>query len=76
MSKNLFPPNGGNPLSSPGLKVGASRGLLVKLVQILIPADDLNRLNDLLTQTEWAKSASDRNQIIQVMSVAFSESPD
>ena len=38
MSKNLFPPNGGNPLSSPGLKPGtapglpkgrASRGLLV-----------------------------------------------
>jgi hypothetical protein len=29
MSKNLFPPNGGNPLSSPGLKAGASRGLLV-----------------------------------------------
>ena len=29
ISKNLFPPNGGNPLSSPGLKAGASRGLLV-----------------------------------------------
>lgn len=31
MSKNLFPPNGGNPLSSPDLKSGASRGLLVKV---------------------------------------------
>ncbi len=29
MRKNLFPPNGGSPLSSPRLKAGASRGHLV-----------------------------------------------
>ena len=32
MHKNSFPPNGGNPLPSPRLKVGASRGLLVTVI--------------------------------------------
>lgn len=48
----------------------------MKPVQILIPADDLDCLNGLLKQTKWVQGASDRDQIIHVVSVAFSESPD
>ncbi len=45
MTKNPFPPSGGSPLSSPGLKPGASRGHLVKKMAkiIIFPGEYQNR---------------------------------
>ena len=79
MSKKPFPPNGGSPLSSPGLKPGASRGHLVNVVSKtlfdeLVSHPEMAEADRYIVLTLAARPDGDYSLPTRVVSLIRSES--